>query len=314
MSRWFRHYAGMMRDEKLVRVAVKAKQPVERVVWAWGAILESAAEINDAGRYEFDVGEAAYFLRCDETDLVDIIAGLIHLGRLVDGVVARWSERQFDSDSAKERQRRYRERVSARNTIQQRNGDVAEATKTVTRDVTQPSRDGALTLQETEAETEKETTPSGVVCAALPAGDLPGLRAKLIDAVGESNIQGHGTQDLSAVLGLIEAGVDLETDILPTIRAKALRLKHPAGSWGYFTNSIREAYSRRIEAGKGLIAPKPFDDSDERWIKRLKLSRERRQWSFAEYGPAPGQPGCRVPRHLLEPSDGVGWKVWDEAA
>ena len=49
MSRWFRHYAGMMRDDKLVRIAIKTKQPIERVLWIWGAILESAAEIDDNG-------------------------------------------------------------------------------------------------------------------------------------------------------------------------------------------------------------------------------------------------------------------------
>lgn len=127
MSRWFRHYAGMMRDEKLVRVAVKAKQPVERVVWIWGAILESAEEINDAGRFEFDAGEAAYFLRCDEADLVCVVECLENLGRISGGVVTRWSERQFDSDSAKERQRRYRERRKAGSDIQQLHDDVGEA-------------------------------------------------------------------------------------------------------------------------------------------------------------------------------------------
>ena len=31
MSRWFRHYAGMMRDDKPVRIAIKTKQPIERI-------------------------------------------------------------------------------------------------------------------------------------------------------------------------------------------------------------------------------------------------------------------------------------------
>jgi hypothetical protein len=152
MSRWFRHYAGMMRDEKLVRAAVKSKQPVERVVWVWGAILESAAEINDGGRFEFDCGEAAYFLRCDESELAGIIASLEGLGRLSDGVVARWGDRQFASDGAAERQRRYRERRAggdAANGNGDHNGD-AES------DVTPPSRDGGVTPQETETNTKTE--------------------------------------------------------------------------------------------------------------------------------------------------------------
>ena len=161
MSRWFRHYAGMMRDEKLVRAAVRSKQPVERVVWVWGAILESAAEINDNGRYELDLGEAAYFLRCDESDLGAVIDSLVHLGRLLDCVVAKWGDRQYVSDGAAERQRRYRERVKGRDgDDRKRKGDVQSGTSDVTSDVTPPSRDGAVTAQETETEEEGANAPN----------------------------------------------------------------------------------------------------------------------------------------------------------
>ncbi|KKC39532.1 hypothetical protein WH87_04895 [Devosia epidermidihirudinis] len=156
MSRWFRHYAGMMRDEKLVSVAVKAKQPVERVVWVWGAILESASEINDNGRYEFDAGEAAYFLRCDDADLVGILACLESLGRLSNGVVVRWSDRQYSSDSAAERQRRYRERKSANAAVSPDDRDNQRDS-----DVTRPSRDADVTAQETDTylETDRKKAP-----------------------------------------------------------------------------------------------------------------------------------------------------------
>lgn len=66
----------MMRDEKLVSAAVKSKQPVERVVWVWGAILESAAEIDDSGRFEFDAAEAACFLHCKSDDIARIMVEL----------------------------------------------------------------------------------------------------------------------------------------------------------------------------------------------------------------------------------------------
>lgn len=181
MSRWFRHYAGMMRDEKLVRVAVRSKQPVERVVWVWGAILESAAEINDAGRYEFDAGEAAYFLRCDESELLDIHAALIALGRISDSVVERWGDRQFDSDKSKDRQKRYRERQ--------------QASRLSRGDVTPPSRDGELTAQETDTETDQivgsdEPTspepgkPAPVAVIGLPTvsdGDFPVFEADIAE-------------------------------------------------------------------------------------------------------------------------------------
>lgn len=110
MSRWFRHYAGMMRDDKLVSAAIRAKQPVERVVWIWGAILESAAEIDDAGRYDVDPAEIAYFLRADQADVDAVLSALASAGRVADGAVVKWGNRQFSSDRSKDRVAAHRER------------------------------------------------------------------------------------------------------------------------------------------------------------------------------------------------------------
>lgn len=151
MSRWFRHYAGMMRDEKLVSAAVKTGQPVERVVWLWGAILESAAEINDNGKFSLDTAEAAYFLRADKADLDHIIGALQELGRLSEDRVVKWGDRQFTSDQSADRTRAYRERHKERKVAEDHN-------------VTSGVSDGAVTsperhrdAPETETNTELET-------------------------------------------------------------------------------------------------------------------------------------------------------------
>jgi hypothetical protein len=154
MTRWFRHYAGMMRDEKLVRAAMKAKQPVERVVWVWGALLESAAELNDGGRYDFDADEAAYFLRCENDDMSSIVEALCDLGRVLDGKVTKWGDRQFESDTSRERQQRYRDRQRA-------------------------SRDGEVTPQETEADTE----PEKEIQTAPPVPEPEGARVSFEDVL-----------------------------------------------------------------------------------------------------------------------------------
>ena len=146
MSRWFRHYAGMMRDEKLVRVAIKSKQPIERVLWVWGAILESASEIDDNGRFDLDPAEVAYFLRTDESDVDAVLAALECAGRLADSCVVNWGDRQFSSDRSKERQAAYRERKRAKN-----RGPITDEGS---ENVTVTSRDGEVTLQETETETD----------------------------------------------------------------------------------------------------------------------------------------------------------------
>jgi len=54
------------------------------------------------------------------------------------------------------------------------------------------------------------------------------------------------------------------------------------------------------------------DASDDDWRKRLAYARQNRRWSRAKWCPAPGEPGCRVPEHLIEPGDGTGWAEWGE--
>lgn len=166
------------------------------------------------------------------------------------------------------------------------------------------------------------TTPS--LTKQQPRGkfDLDSLSEKLIEAAGDK-IQPHGSIVLAPILGLIEGGCDLETDILPTIRARAAKLTRPAGSWAYFVQPIREAYEARIKAGAGLSQPKTVKaDSDRtpeelerQWRGRLDLCRHSAQdWLTSAWGPMPGQPGCRVPEHLLQPSDGKGWREWKPEA
>jgi hypothetical protein len=149
MSRWFRHYAGMMRDDKLVRVAIRSKQTIERVVWVYAAILESAAEVDDDGRYDFDAAEAAYFLRADEGDIDRIVSGLSDSGRLCEDRVAKWGDRQFQSDRSAERQKRYRDRRK-----EQQDVGSDDQSRLSDGEVTSPKRHGDA--PETETETEEK--------------------------------------------------------------------------------------------------------------------------------------------------------------
>lgn len=168
MSRWFRHYAGMMRDEKLVRVSIKSKQPVERVLWVWGAILESAAEIDDNGRYDLDPAEIAYFLRADEADICAVFTALEDANRVAANVVVNWGDRQFSSDKSKERQAAYRERQKNKKLAgdgESKSDPVAETSLSQPRDVT-------VTAQETETETEEDKLEPKGSCASSDAPDL----------------------------------------------------------------------------------------------------------------------------------------------
>lgn len=286
MSRWFRHYAGMMRDEKLVRSAVKAGQPVERVVWVWGAILESAAEINDGGRYEFDAGEVAYFLRCDESDITGIVGSLEGSGRLAGGVVARWGDRQFSSDAAAERQRRYRARKSGSDVPKGDNHHNGDAES----DVTLPSPNVQVTPQETETELDTEKKAQQIE----PVPRAPNLLDRLFEAAGIAGFREErhpGLLRIGPIHALMDQGYDLETDILPVIRDRARNVTF--NSWSYFVGAITDA-----ARAKSAIPPKP-DGPSEDWNKRLAVWKQSRTWAQA-WGPKPDEPGCKAPPELLK--------------
>lgn len=187
MSRWFRHYAGMMRDEKLVRVSIKSKQTIERVLWVWGAILESAAEIDDNGRYDLDAAEVAYFLRADDTDIQGILDALADAGRVASGAVVKWGNRQFSSDRSAARVAAHRERKRSQKP------DGNEGADQGNDGVTLPERH--CNSPETETDTELETEKNNKGAYAF-AGSVIRLRRDDFDRWQRS----YSDLDLAAVL------------------------------------------------------------------------------------------------------------------
>jgi hypothetical protein len=291
MSRWFRHYAGMMRDEKLVRAAMRANQPVERVVWIWGAILESAAEINDGGRFDLDPSEVAYFLRSSPDDIVAILDALAALERLVDGCVAKWGERQFQSDNSAARQSRYRERRKDR-------GDACPSVSDGEVTAKDRDSDGAVTPPETETETETENKD---ICRKTP-------RRISYPPRFQSFWQGYPTnpgmskpEALAVWQRMASDEQEAAISALPAFIAWTAK----QGPDYRMLHAVRYLRQRRWEGFAEQIA------SD--WRKRLDLARSRRQWP-GEWGPMPGQEGCRVPADLLETEDGKDWQEWRPAA
>lgn len=231
-----------MRDEKLVSVAVKSKQPVERVVWVYGAILESASEIDDNGRFEFDAAEAAYFLRSDEADILAIENALVSAGRICENVVVMWSDRQFQSDKSTSRQAAYRERKRAKRSDS--DGVYSES------DVTPPSPVRHVTAQDTDTDTDTERYTSPPTQEAI---DLPALTEKCREAAGWQSDPSPNLFVIGGIAGLIKAGCDLEMDVLATIRAKAYACRGQK-TWKFFIGAIQQARDDRLGA---MSAPNP---------------------------------------------------------
>lgn len=170
---------------------------------------------------------------------------------------------------------------------------------------------------EAAAEAETDNTLSSVLRAPAE-NDFDVLQSKLLAAAGDNGIQPHGAFVVGPIYELIVSGVSLEADVIPTIRSVVSRIKRPAGSWSYFVPAIKEAYERRVSAGKAL--PRPTEEfkagtmmkapdgktfiptTEARWGQRVSAWRSGTEWSVVEWGPPPGQPGCNVPSKFVQPA------------
>lgn len=306
MSRWFRHYAGMARDDKLVRAALRSKQPVERVVWIWSVILESAAEIDDGGRFELDVAEIAYFLRADEVDIGSVVDALEYGGRISQGAVVKWGDRQFQSDRSAERQRRLRER---RKTERHGGDERAETEDDRHHDqrVTSPSRHGDAPEADTEADTEIEHRSNGISVSprAVEHPRPSDSDAEALIAAADAAISEHfhgrkrrrHANDLAIARGWAERRITPDR-IAAIVSAQAGR--HRAAKPDDMPSSLRffEAEVDRAEP------PSPYppgiaSDDDRQWYDRVVAWKVKGVW-FSRNGPKPDDPQTAVPDRILE--------------
>lgn len=262
MSKWFRFYSDAMRNPKVAKLS-------DREFRLWVQVLSVASE--NEGRIP-PTEELKHVLnaRLDHllTGLKRLISGGL-IDRLEDGYEPHnWKKFQYRSDTSTERVRKHR---SERN--------VSE------------------TPPDTETEQRQKIEPivqQTVAASAAPQGKYDKLLDQLLEANGIAGFRAEkspGLASLAPILGLLEAGYDLERDILQTIRA---RRKTDARTWSYFVSAIREAGDTR----RGIAAqPKPQEA--DRWPARVKAFRQDGTWASA-WGPKPGEPGCEVPDHLLE--------------
>lgn len=161
--KWFRHYVGMTRDDKLMAVAAKSRQPLDRVMFVWIALLESASECEDGGRYAVDAEMVAYTIRCEPSDISAIMRALEVAGRTSEGVVTHWKDRQFESDTSRDRMRRHRSRENGGGNGQKPHSDGTKKCG----DDTVTSQNRTVTPPETETDIP---SPSG---DRRPAADDP---------------------------------------------------------------------------------------------------------------------------------------------
>lgn len=115
--------------------------------------------------------------------------------------------------------------------------------------------------QKPEARSQKDTSPpqqqpvtgsegrsDGPRGERFERGSADELEARLREAAGYQTSPAPGLFVTGPMAELIAEGFDLEREILPTIRAKAMALTRPAQSWSFFVGAIRDARDRANRA------------------------------------------------------------------
>lgn len=155
-----------------------------------------------------------------------------------------------------------------------------------------PSTDKGVTLTPNPSGTvtNRQCSRAGAPAAATPRDRLDAMEAALRAALGPAgNDAAPGLCNLAPVLGWLDAGADLERDVLPAIRAKARALA-PASvrSWQFFSGPVadwRAARARGLSPAGGAPPPDPASFTAADWAGRLKWSAEHGgAWDEAAWG------------------------------
>jgi uncharacterized protein YdaU (DUF1376 family) len=103
---------------------------------------------------------------------------------------------------------------------------------------------------------QKEDTPQAQQpLASRGRAELDRLESDLREAARAETDPSPGLMVLAPILGLLDAGCDLNADVLPTVRALAARAKRRPTTWDYYTAAIREANARRRGVAEGGLSP-----------------------------------------------------------
>lgn len=278
MSRWYRAYAGTVKDDKLAEVALIAACSRSVAIAVWHALLESAAETDAGGRFETTPRRVAAAL-CEPAGTIEVtFAAMAEIGMITGDAVSAWKTRQYESDKSTERSRRHRE---AKNRDVMRSGEAALQQRCAT-----PPE------SETESDSDTEDDSAGAASSAPRAPDLDLIEAerRCCEAAGSQRLG-----SFAPIAELLHRQADLERDILPVIRAR------PASggrinSWKFYVPIITEALQKRAPVIQG--PPKVFVvKGTAEWRERVAAghkpgmtTQDPRTKAEGWYFPAPATP------------------------
>lgn len=185
MSRWFRHYEGMVDDPKLYVISRKVGLPWPHIAFVWSLILESAARLNQGGVFELNSSSVAIKMECTTMEVDSILMELeaehmiekrrdVSVTSLIVTAVTKWKERQFEGDKSAERMRKMRERRKAN---PQSGNDKSGSSRDASGDAAVTSRDAPETYNLSTVEGSLRSPSTSERKDKAPGGATPVLVA-----------------------------------------------------------------------------------------------------------------------------------------
>jgi len=180
---WFRLYSEILDDRKIKRICRTTNEPKAMILGTWVTLLAIASGSSNRGRLEIsegkpmDLQDLAEETGLPETAMKQILDLMVDLEMIQETQgtyeITNWNERQFRSDSSKERTREYRKRT--------------KETKEPTGDVTVTSQkrhgDGVDTDTDTDTEIKLE---SAAQSEKSPQDQEGSINAGSVPAIGTS--------------------------------------------------------------------------------------------------------------------------------
>jgi uncharacterized protein YdaU (DUF1376 family) len=127
------------------------------------------------------------------------------------------------------------------------------------------------------------------------------LEAKCREAADVVNETSPSLLIMQPVTALLEAGYDLDTDVLPIMR-KFAKAGRRGKSWAYYVEAITESRDKARAAVNGS-GNDDVKETPEQFEKRMRVRwdhwKRGNQWPFA-WGQAPDVYGCEIPKELIE--------------